>query len=584
MKLQFLSLKNYKIKHKLLLTYPILIIVSISLVSAFSIYISREQMKDKTIAYAQTINSQISNTIDVQLKRLDQDSIQFLHNGQVVRFLAGEESDYYQLTSIYNTLTSFLISHSDVESIFLINHNGQQISSSQEMLGSEDVEEFVSEAAAGDGKSVWLKTRTSSHGNRVIPITRQINDLTTIKPLGTLVLFFKENAINYLMQGQDLNIDGELVVLDPDGYIISSQNPDDIGQIYDTEIFEQLKLQTGRFFSEGKEKYFYNYYQSSLTNWNYLYRFPESKLFSDTHIVRNWVLACSLIFIFLAMLMARAIASNISKPIIRIVKEMRNIESNDLNVRLNYDGNDELTVLAASFNNMVDRLRTSIENQAKLRTLGHELEMRALQAEINPHFLYNTLEAINWMGRMNNAPEICDMTSMLADTMRYSIDNRREMVTIRDELIHVEKYLGIQKIRFGDKLHFFIDIPEHLLDLSIPKLSLQPIVENCIIHGFLDKVEPGKIRVIGEERDHSVYIKIEDNGCGMKEDTIHFLFNEKDNSSKRGIGFTNVHKRLKLFYGESYGLDLYSISGKGTRITVKLPGGFEGHVQSTHCR
>jgi two-component system, sensor histidine kinase YesM len=571
MKLPFFSLKNYKIRHKLLLTYPILIIVSICLVSVSSIYISREQMKDKTMAYAQTINSRISNTIDVQLKRVDQDSIQFLHNDNVVRFLAGEENDYYQLTSIYNTLTSFLISHSDVESIFLINHNGQQISSSQEVLGSEDVEEFVSEAAVGDGKSVWLKTRTSSFGNRVIPITRQINDLTTIKPLGTLVIFFKENAINYLMKGQDLNIDGELVVLDPEGYIISSQNPADIGQIYDTEIFEQLKLRSGYFFSEGKEKYFYNYDQSQLTNWNYLYKFPEREIFSGTHIVRNWVLTCSLIFIFLAMLMARAIASNISKPIIRIVKEMRTIASNDLNVRLNYDGNDELTVLATSFNNMVERLRTSIENQANLRTLGHELEMRALQAEINPHFLYNTLEAINWMGRMNRVPEICDMTSMLADIMRYSIDNRREMVTIRDELIHVEKYLGIQKIRFGDKLHFFIDIPEHLLDLSIPKLSLQPIVENCIIHGFRNKVEPGKIRVIGGERDHSVYINIEDNGCGIKEETIHFLFNEEDNSSKRGIGFANVHKRLKLFYGKSYGLDLYSISGKGTRITVKLP-------------
>ncbi|MCQ6561349.1 cache domain-containing sensor histidine kinase [Paenibacillus mendelii] len=539
-------------------------------------------MLERTLSYAQTINRHTSDTIDVQLKRLDQDTIQFFHNREVVRFLSGKDSEYNRLRAIMDTLTGFLISHSDVESVFLIKRNGQQINSSNIILANKDKVEFVSEAATGNGKSVWLKTRVSAQGNRVIPLVRQINDLTTIEPLGTLVLFIKENKINRLMEGQDLKIDGELVVLDPKGYIISSRNSHDIGHPYRSDIFEQLKLPTGQFFSKETEKHFYHYLQSDLTSWIYLYRFPESELLSGTHIVRNWVLICSLIFTLLAILLARVIASNLSKPIIQIVKEMRNIESNELNVNLDYAGNDELAVLASSFNNMLSRLRTSIENQAQLQTMGHELEMRALQAEINPHFLYNTLEAINWMGRMNRIPEICDMTSMLADIMRYSIDTQREMVTLGDEIIHVHKYLGIQKIRFGDKLNVFIDIPEHLLGLTIPRLSLQPLVENSIIHGFRDKVGEGKIRVICEERDNKVFIKIEDNGCGMKEETITSVFNGEDLGPKKSIGVMNVHKRLKLFFGEIYGLEIYSVLEKGTRITVKLPGRLEANVQSTH--
>lgn len=277
-------------------------------------------------------------------------------------------------------------------------------------------------------------------------------------------------------------------------------------------------------------------------------------------------------FIIVGIAASRIIAYSISKPIIRIIKDMRNIEMNNLLVTVNYDGRDELASLTASFNSMMDRLKRLMKKESDLQRMSHELELRAMQAEINPHFLYNTLEAINWMGRMNHIPKICDMTTMLADIMRYSISRREELVTLAEELEHVKKYLNIQKIRFEDKLSVMVDVQEDILNVCVPKLTLQPIVENAIVHGLSDHTGVGKVRIIGARSDGEVELKIEDNGCGMPAEKIKELIEKPgETRSGRSIGVSNVNMRIKLYFGERYGLSFMSVAGKGTRVTIRLP-------------
>lgn len=568
----WVRLENHKIKNKLLLTYPPLIAVSILLVSAYSTIIGMNLMKEKTIAYMQNIMQHVSRNIDIQLQRIDQDSLLFFQNNEIYRFFTYDKpintSDYFELR--FNTetfLTNFLISHPNIESIYLISRDDRIVETVVGGLNSNDIALFKEAASKGSGKTIWLKTITSKQGNQVIPVVREINDFKTIKPIGTIVMYFRENNLSNMLYDQDLTIKGEIKVIDSQGNVISGIKSEET-PIRDIGLMEKIDNNT---FFDKQTNYYYTYYISDYTNWTYLYRVPQSGLFHSIDTIRNWVMVFAFTFMIVAIVSANAIANNISKRIIRIVREMKQAELNKLSVNVSSDGNDELTYLAHSFNQMMQQLREMIIKETELHRMQHELEMRALQAEINPHFLYNTLEAINWMGRKNNMNEICEMTSMLADIMRYSIDKRKGLVKLSQEVEHIKKYLGIQKIRFRDNLSVFIDLPKSIMDTNIPKLTLQPIVENAIIHGLADKLEPGIIRMTGEVNNCVITLHIEDNGCGMNDELIHQMLFQQNTAKGKSIGLTNVNKRIQLFFGDRYGLDIFSVAGKGTRVTVRLP-------------
>jgi two-component system, sensor histidine kinase YesM len=576
MKKSWFQLQNYRIEQKLLLTYPILIILSILVVSVFAILFSREIFKERTILYSQEIIRQITHNIDTQLKRIDQDSYIFIQDEDIRSFLVSkwdaDSAEYYRLrANIQQFLTHFLLSHENVESVYLINNRGDVITTT-DALEIDNYNDYRQHAMNGAGSIVWLNTITSTIGNRVIPAVRTINDLSSMKDNGTLVIYFRESAISGLLADRNIGVADSLKVLDPQGYIVSSDVSSEISTRVEESLLASIAQSERFFFKEGANgNAFYNFYRSDLTNWTYLYRTESSELYRGVEVVRNWIILVALLFTIGSIVSAKMIARNISRPIQNVIKEMRNIERNGLLVNLIYEGKDELSALTHTFNNMTDQLRRLVQREAEIQRMQHELEMRALQAEINPHFLYNTLEAINWMGRMNRIPKICDMTTMLAEIMRYSIDRQRDLVTIADELRHTEKYLGIQQIRFNDQLKVFIDVDPAILSLPMPKLTLQPIVENAIIHGFGNKVGIGRLRLFGGMQEGKVVIIIEDNGCGMEPAKIEALLHRSTAAISKSIGFFNVNKRIQLIYGEAYGLDIKSAVDQGTRVSIHLP-------------
>jgi two-component system sensor histidine kinase YesM len=572
----FFHLENHKIEQKLLYTYPILIVASILVVSSFAIYFSMDLYREKAISYSLSIMKQVSHNTDIQLTRLDRNSYIFLKDSDIKRFLTAEygnsSSEYYKLrTNIQSFLVNFLLTNPNVESVFLINYHGDVITT-VDNLNIIDPDFYHQQAAIGDGKLVWLKTRTSSMGNKIIPAVRQINDLSSLRPKGTLLIHFRESAVRTLLDDSNLDIQGTMIVIDPEGFIVSSRNAEMLGSAIDPNVIQLIK-ESKEYFFYGAEaaNTFYTFYQSDFTNWTYLYQIPSQVLFTGTNVVRNWIMVVALFFTFVSIITVKVISHNISKPIQHVISEMENVEKNNLLVNLKYEGKDELHTLTHTFNTMMNRIRNLIKKESELQRLKHELEMRALQAEINPHFLYNTLEAINWIGRKNRIPEICDMTKMLADIMRYSIDNHRNLVSLVEELEHVKKYLGIQKLRYGNQLSVFIDVPEEMMEVHIPKLTLQPLVENAIVHGLENQLGKGKLRILGQREGDKVKLLVEDNGCGITSEKIKSLYEINIAVRNHGIGFYNVHKRVQLFFGDSFGLDVFSIEQKGTRITVNLP-------------
>lgn len=570
---KWLHLKYYKIEQKLLMTYPVLILISILVISFFAVHFSKQLHKERSVTYANSIIKQISRNIDTQLSRVDQDSYIFYHNADVNSFYTestvADEQEYNRLRKrLQEFMVNFLLTHSDIESVYLISPNNQVLST-VDSLRLKELDYYREMSNLGDGKIVWLNVEETKMGNQVIPLVRNINDLSTMETNGVLLINYRTSSIN---TDHNIGIPGKLIVLDQSGVIITSDQPTEIGLEIEVEKKNQLTKLTGDFFiQENNENTYYVYHQSEFTNWIYLYGILEKELFSGIDRVRNLIIIVALLFSAIAVITARVISYNISKPIYNVIKEMRNIERNELLVNLKADGADELYYLATSFNNMMDRLRSLILKESQLQRMQHELEMKALQAEINPHFLYNTLDAINWTGRIHRIPEICEMTSMLADIMRYSISYQRELVTLEMEFEHIKKYIGILQIRYKDKLSVFFDIPEQLMKASIPKLTLQPIVENAIIHGVEKKVGLGILRIVGHIERQSAVIRIEDNGCGISLEVIDQLLSTHDERSDGGVGIRNVNKRLQLFFGDASGLKIESVIDKGTRVIITLP-------------
>ena len=274
-----------------------------------------------------------------------------------------------------------------------------------------------------------------------------------------------------------------------------------------------------------------------------------------------------------AVILATFMSSTITKPIKVLKDSMKEVEKGNFkNASIALHSNNEIGSLSNSFNVMTQEIQNLMEQNIHEQKQKRKSELKALQSQINPHFLYNTLDSIIWMAEGGRTNEVVLMTSSLAKLMRQSFINQEETVSIDKEIEYVRSYLTIQKMRYKDKLEFEIDIDPFIRQDEIVKLVLQPIVENAIYHGIKYKEEIGLIRIEGFEQDGKIIITIKDNGAGMDAQTLqHILEENKENYNSNGVGVYNVHMRLQLYYGPEYGIRYESILGVGTIATITIP-------------
>lgn len=241
---------------------------------------------------------------------------------------------------------------------------------------------------------------------------------------------------------------------------------------------------------------------------------------------------------------------------------------------------DEIGTLYNEYANMLDELNASIKRdyQDKLNVL--DAQMKSLEARINSHFLFNTLESINSMAEIDNNEKIATMSLALGNMFRYAIKTPSEIVLLEDEINHMNDYISIQSIRFSNKFTLTLDVPETLYHEKVLKLILQPLVENSFYHGLNYCTTGDNITVQAKKAENILYITVSDNGQGMTEDIMNDLqtklseeasFTELGHRNKQGIGLKNIHSRIELYYGKGYGLTIQSQSGNGTSITIRIP-------------
>ena len=264
---------------------------------------------------------------------------------------------------------------------------------------------------------------------------------------------------------------------------------------------------------------------------------------------------------------------NITDPVYQLMRTMKEFGKGNYQVKASEDGIGELKVLSEQFNRMADRLQKQMDEIRNNEREKRKMEKKLLQSQINPHFLYNTLDSIIWMIQSGEYKGAEEMVSLLAKFFRTSLSQGKDMIPLEKELEHATSYLAIQNIRFKDKFEFCVHADETLLKYLCPKLSIQPLLENAIYHGMEGMFEDGEIHINVYEKEDVIHIEVADNGLGMTAEKIDYIMNNKVVSSKRGsgIGVRNVSERIKLIYGEEYGISITSELDEGTTATITIP-------------
>lgn len=317
--------------------------------------------------------------------------------------------------------------------------------------------------------------------------------------------------------------------------------------------------------------------ETQTADWHLITLIPEAVYAADALHVSTAIFITALIAVLLASVFTALSSRRISRPIEELAAVMGQSGLQDLSRRVQVSGSDEIAQLGASFNHLMENLQTSIRNEYEMQLRQKEATIRALQAQLNPHFLYNVLQSMGSIALVNDVPEVSAMASSLGNILRYNIKGEDALTTLRNEISYTRDYLSIQKIRFGERLNYLIDVPEYIMQGLLPRVSIQPMVENAIIHGFEQRQEPGTICIRGWTADERLLIEVADDGQGISSERLTQIrrqLNAADGlpeAQPLGIGISNLNARLKLLYETAGVLRIESDPGVGTVIQIEVP-------------
>ena len=569
-------LKNVSIKNKLFFSYGILFLIFVTTLSTVSYLNSTRIITDKSVNYALGMLEQIRNNIDINLEQIDLVSYVVFSNNSMLKVL--KNSDEYFTSadsalkySIDKLLADVVFSRRDIYSITIFDNKGRRIDTNP-YSPNVPFEEVKKKAVEKDGKMAWLSTDKKFS---LIPIVRQIRDMD-MNPVGFMQINIRESSFNNICSEQIKNMNGLIFIENENGSIISGNDSTYIGTQINEKIYEKTKLKEPGYIIDyiDNVKSIVAFYPSRVNGWQCVGIIPMNKVTADAELVRNIILISSVIAIILFIILSYYLARGVTNPLKIIAGEMKNANISDWTPKVSFEGKDEVAYLSREFNRMVVRINDLVDEAVEQKSRFSRQELKALQSQISPHFLYNTLEIVNWMARTRDVPEIVEIVKALSDMMRYITSHSEEIVTVEKELEYLKMYCLIQKYRYKDKFTVFYEVEDDILDFCLPKLTLQPIIENAIVHAFNGVRREGKIIITGNIVGDRVRLQIIDNGKGIDNAQIESMLKNENISSVPnhvGIGVSNVNQRIKLIYGNEFGLQIKSVLNEGTQFDIWIP-------------
>ena len=587
-----LMIKKFKsIQSVIFAVLSVLLLGAVIIITVISLSYTRQSVFENSSLYTQTIIQQMNQNIDSYIDYMENTSYLVSSNEDVQKYLFGDTADPEARDRILSQFETILDSRSDILNLGIIAENGRMLINNGQRLTNQDLDihsqEWYTNALEGR-ESVYL---TSSHvqhiisGERpwVITLSRGIRNKemgTGQEKEGVFFIDLNYSAISELCDQSMVGNQGYAFIVDADGNIVYHPQQQQLYNELQTENID-LVMNAGSdivTWGDGINKKMYSISRSEKTGWTVVDCVRVEELLRRSNEAQSIYVLVAIGLMAVALFFSRFVAKSITLPIQRLCDSMERVQEGDFSVSdIVVDSENEIGSLTKSFNVMTQRIHELMAQNIREQEAKRKSELKALQSQINPHFLYNTLDSIIWMAEGKKNEEVVLMTASLARLLRQSISNEDELVSIGQEIEYARGYLTIQKMRYKDKLEFWIEVEPSILNIRLIKLVLQPVIENAIYHGLKYKESRGLLQVKGFMKNGNAVLQVIDDGVGMDQETLdHIYERHKVDYHSNGVGIYNVQKRLQLYYGNEYGIVYESKPGEGTTATITIPGQQEG--------
>jgi len=567
------------IREKLLVFFVSLICLPVSIATLRSYYVASGIIEEKTNQYSHDILYQAAKVVEGRLEKMEGISFSVAFDRDVQEMLLETSvggTDAYRDTQIRKrieeVLSSQVLYNGEVDAIFVLSRQGAvyELNKSKQPYGL--VAGRFGAIREAKGGTVWFG---GSSAERDVALTRVIMSVRTQRPIGYFIMYVDEKYLFEPLSGTKSIRGGSIVMADGGGRIVSAASKELLGRVL-SPAYQDAYRQAYSFSRkrlDGVDQYI-ACSEPMRNRWRVITTVPVLIYQREIYWLRDSIFLFTAILILVSVACAWGLSLSLSRPIRLLSSAMVRFGAGDLSARAPRGGEDEVGRLSQTFNQMGDNIKVLVGKVLEEQRLKRDAELRSLQMQINPHFLYNTLESINWMARMGKADDVCVMVTSLGDLMRASI-NSRDYVSLREEIASLRNYLQIQKYRYGEKLEYRIDVAAGTEELSVPKLIIQPLVENAIYHGIEPSIGKGLVAIKSFLRGGDLVVAVEDNGVGMSPESIADILAVEEGgggaSAPRPIGMRNVIRRIKTLYGEPYGLEIQSEQYDSTTVTMLLP-------------
>ncbi|WP_238915895.1 sensor histidine kinase [Clostridium sp. YIM B02555] len=483
----------------------------------------------------------------------------------------------------YKSIYSFVKFNPKIAGIMVVNNNGGYISDVMNKVSRESLinEEWYLRAYNEPDK-IHLFTKPTGRNidnifrysaDEVFSVSKAVVDSSSKKINGVILIDVKLDVIKDIIENSKPGTAGFIYIMDSNKEIVYTPVNNVVYRIKNEwidKINNEIIIK-----NINGENYQLTKIKSEYTGWETIGVFPESESLRVIEDIKYYSAIVAVLALIIAQILVIIFTRSIVNPIKKLKKLMKKAQEGDLTVTFNAKYNDEIGELGGSFNTMVKEISNLINLVQVEEKKKRIAEMNVLQAQIKPHFMYNTLDTIRWMAEEHNEEDIIEIIEAFTNLLRISLSKGKEIISVNEELSHIKSYLTIQKIRYEDKLDYEIQVDDNMLEYKLIKLILQPLVENAIYHGIKEKRGSGRILIKGEIKENTLIFTISDNGKGMEEELLnkinYMLRNGNEKKNEIGYGIFNVNERIKIIYGDEYGLQYESIYGEGTTVLLKHP-------------
>lgn len=577
-------LMNKSIGYKLIFYFFIVILGLIVTITTLGNLLYKESINHSQNENTNQIIKQINNGIDVYIKNTENIINYMSTDPRILNFF--KENKDYEVSiddEAYKSIYRFTKFNPEIAGIMIVNTKGGYVSDVMNKVSTDSLtnEQWYLKAY-NEPKTIHLFTKPIGRNinnifqysaDEVFSVSKAVIDPISKEIRGVILIDIKLDIIKEVIENAKPGTAGFVYILDDKNDIVYTPINKIVYRIK-TEWIDDIDNKIAIKNING-DNYQLTKSVSDYTGWQTIGVFPQSEGLRVIKYIRYYSIMIGIIALIIAEMLVIIFTKSIVNPILKLKKLMKKAQEGDLTVSFNSKYNDEIGELGSSFNNMVKEINNLINLVHIEEKKKRIAEMNVLQAQIKPHFMYNTLDTIRWMAEEHNEDDIVEIIEAFTNLLRISLSKGKEIITVKEELKHIEGYLTIQKIRYEDKLNYKIEFDENILHYKLTKLILQPLIENSIYHGIKEKRGVGNIIIIGKVKDKMLYFSVSDNGKGIDKQLLNkinnALLNGEINDNKIGYGIFNVNERIQIMYGKKYGLTYKSIYGEGTIVEVRHP-------------